>query len=103
MQENHELPDRERNLPAHRAADRPLRPVVSTPHALSVDLRAAEAKPDSDEIDLLSYWQILVKRRWTIIAATAIVVVIALVQALLTTPVYRATASLQIDRYTSQV
>ena len=27
---------------------------------------------DSDEIDLLSYWRILVKRRWTVLGAAII-------------------------------
>ena len=55
------------------------------------------------EIDLLAYWRILVKRRWTVLATLAIILAAALVATLLTTPIYRASASLQIDRDTIQV
>jgi len=86
------------NLPAPRPVERRqamLRPQVQ---ALSVDVRPAEGSDDSEQIDLLSYWRILVKRRWTVLGALAIVLVTALVATLLTTPVYRANVTLQIDR-----
>jgi polysaccharide biosynthesis transport protein len=70
---------------------------------LSLDVRTQEAAADSDEIDLLSYWRILVKRRWTVLGALGIVFVTALVGTLLMTPIYRATATVQIDRQASQV
>src|SRR5690606_17356009 len=70
--------------------------------ALSLDVRSPDAD-EKDEIDLLSYWRILVKRRWTVLGAAGIVLVTALVGTLLMTPIYRATTSLQIDRDTIQV
>lgn len=76
--------------------------VAARQQALSLDVRTGEAA-DSDEIDLLSYWRILVKRRWTVLGAAAIVLVTALVGTLLMTPIYRATTSLQIDRDTIRV
>jgi len=70
---------------------------------LTQHLRAPAADGDRDEIDLLSYWHILLKRRWTVLATLAIVLATALVATLLMTPIYRATAVLQIDRDTIRV
>jgi len=75
---------------------------LSRQQALSLDVRTQE-EADKDEIDLLSYWRILVKRRWTVLGALGIVLVSVLVGTLLMTPIYRATTSLQIDRETLQV
>lgn len=71
--------------------------------ALSLDLRAGEAAADSDEINLLDYWRIIVKRRWTVLSTLAIVLVTALVGTLLMTPIYRATTTVQIERDTIKV
>ncbi|WP_374473710.1 GumC family protein [Arenimonas sp.] len=70
---------------------------IARQQALSLDVRTQDGA-DSDEIDLLSYWRILVKRRWTVLGAAGIVLVTALVGTLLMTPIYRASTSLQIDR-----
>lgn len=70
---------------------------------LSVDLRSPDATSDSDEIDLLSYWRILMKRRWMVLGVLGIVLVTSLIGTLLMTPIYRATAVLQIDRDTMEV
>lgn len=59
---------------------------------------ASAAEPEEFNIDLLSLWQILMKRRWVIAATVATVFVVGLVVSLLITPVYRATSSVQIDR-----
>lgn len=71
--------------------------------ALSLDLRAPEPAGQGDEIDLLAYWRILVKRRWTVLGALGLVLLAALVGTLLMTPIYRASTSLQIDRDTIRV
>jgi succinoglycan biosynthesis transport protein ExoP len=74
-----------------------------SPQALSTDLRIeTDADGREDEIDLLEYWRILVKRRWTVLATVAMVLVIALVGSLMTTPIYRAVATLQIERNSVQ-
>lgn len=94
--------DRDR-LPLPSAhGERPLELASARTNALSVDLRPQDA-PDSDEIDLLSYWRILVKRRWTVLAALGIVLATVLVATLLMTPIYRATSTLQIERETLNV
>src|SRR5690606_37897283 len=97
MSENKD-PGEGAQLPAPQSAhERQQALVAARQQALSLDLRGQDAA-DSDEIDLLAYWRILVKRRWTVLAATGIVLVTALVGTLLMTPIYRATTSLQIDR-----
>lgn len=72
-------------------------------HALSPQLRYAEPERDDDEIDLLDYWRIVLKRRWTVLATLGLVFAIALIGTLLMTPIYRASTTLQIDRDTIKV
>jgi capsular exopolysaccharide synthesis family protein len=68
-----------------------------TPGTLLAELRRAETR-DEDEIDLLGYWRVLVKRRWIVIGALALVAAAALVLTLLATPIFRSSATLQIER-----
>lgn len=90
-------------LPARQDEERRLALAASRSQALSLDLRTQEGGGDGDEIDLLSYWRILVKRRWTVLGALGIVLVATLVGTLLMTPIYRATTLLQIERDTIKV
>lgn len=92
-------PERLPMLPGKRTG----RALIDARHQLSAELRAAERDAEADGADLLGYWRILLKRRWTVLGALAIVLVTALVGTLLMTPIYRATAALQIDRDTIKV
>lgn len=56
-----------------------------------------------NEIDLLAYWQLLVKRRWLILGVLSTAVAIALLQTLFTTPIYRATTVIEIEKDNIQV
>jgi capsular exopolysaccharide synthesis family protein len=56
----------------------------------------AHARPDG--IDLRRYAQLLVRRRWVVILAVLACVLGALVVSFLTTPLYRASTVLQIER-----
>ncbi|MCX7034403.1 MAG: polysaccharide biosynthesis tyrosine autokinase [Arenimonas sp.] len=85
-------------LPAKASSERTHALARAQSQAISLDVRSPDAAATGDEIDLLSYWRILVKRRWTVLGAAAIVVASALVATLLTTPVYRASVSMQIER-----
>ena len=67
---------------------------------LALDLRDER---EDDEIDLLAYWRILVKRRWMVLGVVAAVVSLALLIALLTTPIYRASVLLEIRQSGNQV
>lgn len=94
------------NLPSDPSAGRdrvplPIRHEAEQPLAVrSAGQLAAASAADSEEfnIDLLSLWHILLKRRWTIAASVAIVFVLGLIVSLMITPVYRASSSVQIDR-----
>jgi polysaccharide biosynthesis transport protein len=52
---------------------------------------------EADEINLLDYWRVLVKRRWTILALIFAVVTITAIATWKATPIYRATIRIQID------
>ena len=54
-------------------------------------------------IDLLSYWQILVRRRWVVYLAVLGLGLLALVASFLTTPQYRSTTTLQIARRSPEI
>ena len=68
-----------------------------SPATLLAELRRAETTAE-DEIDLLGYWRVLVKRRWIVAGATGLVALLGLVLTLLATPIYRSSATLQIER-----
>ncbi len=77
---------------------------IARNHAISVETRYSEPVAETeDTIDLLSYWHILLKRRWTVLGVLAIIFLTSLVGTLLTTPIYRATSILQIERQSMQV
>ncbi|MEY6431476.1 polysaccharide biosynthesis tyrosine autokinase [Thioalkalicoccus limnaeus] len=58
---------------------------------------------DDDTIDLREYWHILVRRRWTLFAVLALTIVATVLVTFLSTPIYRATLLLQIDREEGRV
>jgi capsular exopolysaccharide synthesis family protein len=68
-----------------------------------LDLLREGHKDNSDEIDLLAYWRMLVKRRWLVLSVVAACTVVALVMTLMATPMYRATAVVKIDNVSSQM
>src|SRR3989304_3517226 len=73
-------------------------PATVTIPAYTVDLREEEQAPS-----LLDYWRVLRKRRWTVGAILLLVVVTVMIGTLRQTPVYRATAVLQIDRESQNI
>ncbi|WP_020558622.1 polysaccharide biosynthesis tyrosine autokinase [Thiofilum flexile] len=50
-----------------------------------------------DKIDLRELWQVIIRRRWLILSITTLVLMLALVATLMMTPIYRASATLQIQ------
>src|SRR5512139_2149373 len=65
---------------------------------------ATQAKPDwladeedGDSINLRAYWAVVMRRKWTVLTFFAIVVVAVMTATYLTTPIYRASTTLQID------
>lgn len=87
-------------LPARQdpAAQRAVVQHRSTGGALSLDLMDERRDADPDEIDLLAYWHILVKRRRLIAGILAGVVALALLMTLMTQPLYRAAALMQVEK-----
>ena len=65
---------------------------------LGLDLLDERRDADPDEIDLRAYWHILVKRRGLIACAVAGVVAVALLMTLMTQPLYRASALMQVEK-----
>src|SRR5690606_20285604 len=67
-------------------------------NALALDLLNQHGEDEGDEIDLRKYWQVLLKRRWLILAILAAVTAMSLLKTLMTPPSYRASALVQIDQ-----
>lgn len=59
---------------------------------------------DQDEgIDLRHYWSLLVKRKWVVLGVIALGATAAILATLMDTPIFRSTATIQIDRERLQV
>jgi succinoglycan biosynthesis transport protein ExoP len=55
------------------------------------------------EVELRDYWKVILKRKWTIISFTFIVLIATAVMTFTTSPIYRSTATLQINKENPQV
>lgn len=66
--------------------------------ALGLHLGEDAVRRNDDDIDLFHYWHVLLRRKWTVLTTLGIVFFAVLVGSLLKTPIYRATATIQIDR-----
>jgi succinoglycan biosynthesis transport protein ExoP len=55
------------------------------------------------EINLATLWRILYEWRWLILGSTGVAVAAAMVVTLLTTPLYRATATLELNPPTVEI
>ncbi len=72
-------------------------------NALNNNGVSAEVAPAGPEIDLRAYWDVVVKRRWTIAAFLVSVVGVVFVGTMRQTRVYQAAASVEIDLQLPQV
>lgn len=59
--------------------------------------------PEDDSISLREYWDVIVRRRWTVLTCFAIVVVAMMTATFLTTKIYRASLTLQIEQLEAKV
>lgn len=66
-------------------------------------LQNVRTEPDDDVIDLRELWNVLVRRRWTVIVTALVVFVAAVVFTAAMTPIYRATTTVQIERESTNV
>src|ERR1043165_4866196 len=53
---------------------------------------------EEEPVHPMDYWRVIVTRRWTILAIVATLVTVTLIYTLKQTPIYRATANIQIDK-----
>ncbi len=89
-------------LPARRdPADR--RALAQVHGHGTLSLFEDKAEDDASEFDLRKYWHILLKWRWLVLSIAAAVTALALVNTLLTTPMYSAQALVQIDSKTAEL
>ena len=91
------------DLPAHPDAWRGQQALAARSGGGALSLEIQEERRDDDEMDLLAYWHILVKRRWLVLSILAGVVALALLATLMATPIYRATSVLQLEKEGTQV
>jgi polysaccharide biosynthesis transport protein len=64
---------------------------------------AQQPEQDDDFIDLRELWNMLVRRRWTIIITAAVILLVTIIATAMMTPIYRATTVVQIERDTGKV
>ncbi|MBS0213858.1 MAG: polysaccharide biosynthesis tyrosine autokinase [Proteobacteria bacterium] len=106
MQQDHLIGDgrdRDNNFPTQPQSGA-LTPSMTGPdRLLPVVSEDDDRNRDTGEIDLRHLLDVLLKRKWTIIATFGIVVLAALLMTLLKTPIYRASTTIQIDRDAMQV
>ncbi|SHH02718.1 polysaccharide biosynthesis tyrosine autokinase [Massilia sp. CF038] len=83
----------------HPAEPHPLQNVTHNVPILSMPLpsRAPEYERDAHDIDLKGYFNILYDSRWLIGAITALVTVMAIVYALIASPVYEANLMIHVE------
>jgi ssDNA-binding Zn-finger/Zn-ribbon topoisomerase 1 len=55
------------------------------------------------EVELRDYWKVILKRKWTIISFTFIILIATGVMTFTMSPIHRSTATIQIDRENPQV
>jgi len=90
-------------LPARQ--DPNLRRALAQTHGGGLRLAQFDDRADEDDeqIDLLKYWRVLVKHRWLVLGILVATAALSLASTLMTTPMYRATATMQIQAETTQV
>src|SRR5690242_16320555 len=52
---------------------------------------------NEESVHLMDYWRVLAARRWTVLAVLATVLTVTMLYTFKQTPIYEATASIQID------
>ncbi|CAN7219481.1 polysaccharide biosynthesis tyrosine autokinase [Variovorax paradoxus] len=74
-------------------------PAVTTSNAARVGQTAAPsvARPDEDEINLKEWFDILIDRKWLVLAVTALALALGVAYALLSTPVYQSNLLIQVE------
>jgi len=89
---------RELDHPHREGGGRALQAQDSTAISAHVAPSMVDFRDEKDELSLLDLWRILVKRKWTIFTFFFIVLSAVVTATFLTTPVYRASLTLQIEK-----
>jgi len=63
----------------------------------------ASEQEDEDVIDLREYWNVLVRRKWTVIITVVLLLIATVIVTSMMTPMYRATTVMQIERSDGKV
>src|SRR5579864_1806206 len=85
-------------VPAERAAV--IGPMPVSPAGRVLPPSEPEALAASDYLSLAVYWSVLLKRRWTVLTLALVLTTIATIASFRSTPVYRATARVEVEAET---
>ena len=75
----------------------------ASPSALSSLVRGNALPPDMKPTALRNYWRLVVHRRWLIIGAIAVALLLGLLATLLATPLYTAVTRIEISRSSDRI
>src|SRR5438874_1600859 len=81
----------------------PRSPVPGSPHSPAFPVLGIDVQDFGSFSNLPIYWNIVNKRRWTIVTVAFIVTLLAAINSFRTTPIYEATARLDIEADTPQI
>lgn len=101
MSHNDDNPAHDPQESGRRARALTERPATLPSTQLAQDWLADDA--DDDAINLRHYWGIILRRKWTVLIFFAIVVAVGMTSTYLTTPIYRAATTLQIDQEEAKI
>ncbi len=65
--------------------------------------RLPEPEPEDDSIDLRDIWRLIVKHKWLLISIATVGLLAALLLSFIRTPLYLATATVQVDKRAARV
>src|SRR5437016_14409452 len=81
----------------------PRLPVAESPHSPAFPVLGIDVQDFESFSYLQTYWNIVNKRRWTIVTVAFIVTLLVAIYSFRTTPIYEATARLDIEADTPQI
>src|SRR5581483_10981603 len=61
-------------------------------------ITTAVSETELEDVHLMDYWRVVVARRWMILAIVATVFAVTMIYTFKQTPIYQATATIQIDK-----
>ncbi|QFU74626.1 polysaccharide biosynthesis tyrosine autokinase [Halioglobus maricola] len=89
--------------PGHELALADMQKQLARYEAALSTISEAQPEADDDFIDLRELWNMLLRRRWTIIITAGVILVATMIVTAMMTPIYRATTVVQIERDSGKV